>query len=560
MFRPILFSELKNYNREMFRADVFAGLTVGVLALPLSMAFAIACGLPPEKGLYTAIVAGFLIAMFGGSRTQVSGPTGAFVVIIASIVAQYGLGGLLVSTLMAGVFLILLGAFRMGALIKFVPFPVVTGFTTGIAVVILSSQFGDIFGLPEKLDGEFVQKVAGCIHQLPRANWMAFALCAGTVAAIQLCRRYCPRLPAMLVGMLAMTVVAVLFKFNVEDIGLRFGNLPQTLPMPDIPDFDWKSLPKLFAPALTIALLAAIESLLSATVADGMTGDHHRSDTELIAQGIGNIGSVLFGGIPATGAIARTATNIRAGARTPVAGIIHSLTLATVLLLFGTQIGKIPLAALAGIMIVVCYNMSELGVFMRMFKGPKSDWIAMIITFGVTVMADLVAAVGIGMLISACLFIRRMAEAAEIHIVADELAYEELHQNDADPQATSEKNIPHGVTVFEVQGPFFFGAVNRFQELALNVLSGQKPRLLVLRMRHVPSIDATGLHVLSDFARKCRLRQIPLILSGVRPQPFRELRKYGVTAEIGEENVCENIDAALARGQAILAQQPRISE
>ena len=554
MFRPVLFSDLKHYNFQTFRADLFAGLTVGVVALPLAMAFAIACGLPPERGLYTAIAAGFLISLFGGCRVQIGGPTGAFIIIIASIVAQHGLGGLAVSTLLAGVFLILLGLFRMGGLIKFVPFPVVTGFTSGIAVVIFSTQLKEILGLKADLPAEFLEKLKFCAGHLSETNLHALLLCLGTTAVILGCRKLFPRLPAMLIGMLAATVAAVIFHLAVETIGMRFGELPQALPSPSLPDFRWNELPQLFVPAMTIALLAAIESLLSATVADGMTGDRHRPDTELIGQGIGNIGSVLFGGIPATGAIARTATNIRSGARTPVAGIIHAVTLTVILLLFGSQAKLIPLAALAGIMIVVCMNMSECHVFVRMFKGPKSDWIVMVITFLVTVLVDLVAAVEVGVLLSALLFIRRMALAADIKLITGELGYDGCSEQ-PDPDATREKHIPAGVAVFEVQGPFFFGAVNRFQEMALGMLRSGRPKLIVLRRRHVPTIDATGLHVISDFAERCRRENIPLVLSGVRPQPFRQFHKYGVSNEVGPENVCENIDKALVRVNAILAEK-----
>ncbi|MDR0931914.1 MAG: SulP family inorganic anion transporter, partial [Victivallales bacterium] len=508
-------------------------------------------GLSPERGLYTAIIAGFLISLFGGCRVQIGGPTGAFIVIIASIIAQYSFSGLAISTLLAGLFLILLGLFRMGALIKFVPFPVVTGFTSGIAIVILSTQLKDILGLKIDLPAEFIEKLRVCGSQLGQTNPQALALCIGTTIFILICRKIFPRLPAMLIGMLVATAVATVFHLEVETIGMRFGELSGNFPPFAMPSFNWAELPRLFAPAMTIALLGAIESLLSAAVADGMTGDRHRPDAELIAQGIGNIGSVLFGGIPATGAIARTATNIRSGARTPIAGIIHAVTLTVILLLFGTQATLIPLAALSGIMIVVCINMSEYHVFMRMFKGPKSDWIVMLITFIVTVLVDLIAAVEVGVLLSALLFIRRMALSANVKIIRSELEYDE-NSDIPDPDATRKKHIAAGVAVFEVQGPFFFGAVNRFQEMALGVFSRGRPKLIVLRLRHVPTIDATGLHVISDFALRCKKENIPLVLSGVAPQPFRQFHKYGISHEVGEKNICENIDAALIRVNEIL--------
>ncbi len=551
MFRPVLFSDLKHYSWETFRSDLFAGLTVGVVALPLAMAFAIACGLPPATGIYTAIVGGFLVAIFGGSRVQISGPTGAFIVIIVSIISQYGFGGLVLSTLMAGIFLILLGVFKMGALIKFVPFPVVTGFTSGIAVVILSTQFKDIFGMKGDMPGQFGAKIGWCFNHIGEINYQALLLCGSTAALIFFLRRYYPRLPGLLIGMLAATLVAILFKLNVETIGMRFGELPTSLPKPVMPTISWEEVSGLFMPAVTIALLAAIESLLSATVADGMTGDRHRSDTELIGQGIGNIGAVLFGGIPVTGAIARTATNIRSGGKTPVAGVIHAVTLLGILLVFGSQAKLIPLAALAGIMVVVCYNMSEYHVFLKMFKGPKSDWIVMVITFLVTVMVDLVAAVQVGVLLATFLFVRRMAIAADVKIIRNEMEHDDI-ETVADVDATSEKDIPPGVVVFEVQGPFFFGAINRFQDQALIVMKRQDIKMFVFRLRHVPVIDASGLNVISDFVGQCRKKNVPLVLSGVQPQPYKELKKFGITAEIGEKNVCRDIDAALIRVNEIL--------
>lgn len=550
MFRPVLFSDLKQYSWSTFRSDLFAGLTVGVVALPLAMAFAIACGLPPERGIYTAIVGGFLASLFGGCRVQISGPTGAFIIIIVSIIAEFGLGGLVLSTLMAGIFLILLGAFRMGVLIKFIPFPVVVGFTSGIAVVIFSTQLKDIFGLSGTMPQEFIGKLVFFGRHIREINYQAFALCGFTVLGIFACRRFLPRIPAMLTGMILGTLAAVILKLDVESIGMRFGDLPTSLPGPSLPEINFAEITRLFMPAVTIALLAAVESLLSATVADGMTGDHHRSDAELIGQGVGNIGAVIFGGIPVTGAIARTATNIRSGGKTPVAGIIHAVTLLAILMIFGSFAKMIPLAALAGIMIVVCYNMSEYHVFLRMFKGPKSDWTVMVITFVVTVLVDLVAAVEVGVLLAALLFIRRMAITANVRIVRSEM--EEYDESQADPDATSEKDIPPGAVVFEVQGPFFFGAVNRFQEMVFGALKRCKPELIVLRLRHVPVIDATGLNVISDFARQCHKRHLPLVLSGVQEQPFREFKKYGVTAEVGEANVCRDIDSAIARVNEIL--------
>lgn len=552
MFKPVLFSDLKQYNAKTFRADLFAGLTVGVVALPLAMAFAIACNFPPERGIFTAIVAGFLISVFGGSRVQIGGPTGAFIVIISSICAVHGYGGLVVATLMAGAFLILFGAFHMGALIKFIPFPVVTGFTSGIAVVIFSTQLKDIFGMKMDMPAAFFPKLGCIFSNLSLIHYPALGLSVGTVVVIVLCRKLFPKLPAMLVGMLVATVVSVVFKLDVETIGQRFGELPSSLPMPHWPEMNWTQLPDLVVPALTIALLAAIESLLSATVADGMTGDRHRPNTELTAQGIGNIGAMLFGGIPATGAIARTATNIRSGAKTPVAGIIHAITLMVILLLFAKQAKMIPLAALSGIMAVVCWNMSEYHVFVRMFKGPKSDSGVMLLTFLLTVLVDLVVAVEVGVVLAALLFIRRMSEISDVKVITDELQQDESVNPD-DPDATVHKDVPQGVEVFEVQGPFFFGAVDQFKESAFHVLKRGIPvRVIVLRMRYVSAIDATGLNVLSDFYEQCRKRNVQLVLSGVQAQPRTAFQRYGFLDHIGQDNVCNHIDAALTRCNELL--------
>ncbi len=555
MFNPVLFSDLKNYSFQKFMADLFAGLTVGVVALPLAMAFAIACNFSPEKGIFTAITAGFLISFFGGSRVQIGGPTGAFIVIISSIVASHGYSGLAAATLMAGGFLILFGIFKLGALIKFIPFPVVTGFTSGIAVVIFATQLKDIFGLKVEMPESFFGKLQTIITHTDKINYTSFALCAGTVAVIVICQKLFPKLPAMLIGMLTATAVSVIFGLGVETIGDRFGDLPSGLPMPQMPQIEWANLHKLISPAMTIALLAAIESLLSATVADGMTGDRHRSNTELAAQGIGNIGAILFGGIPATGAIARTATNIRCGAKTPVAGLIHALTLTVILLLFAGQAKMIPLAALSGIMVVVCWNMSEYHVFIRMFKGPKSDSGVMLLTFLLTVMVDLIVAIEVGVVLAALLFIRRMSEISDVKVITDELQKDESSHPD-DPDATHKKAIPPKVEVYEVHGPFFFGAVDHFKDSVFAAIKkGIKFKIIILRMRYVSAIDATGLNVLSDFLKQCRKRGIELVLSGVQPQPRSAFERYGFMEKIGEENVCNHIDAAIVRCEKLLDSQ-----
>lgn len=551
MFRPILFSELKDYSWKKFSQDLFAGLTVGVVALPLAMAFSIACGFSPARGIYTAVIAGFLISLFGGSRVQIGGPTGAFIVIIAAIYGKFGDAGLLTATLLAGGILVLFGIFKMGALIKFIPFPVTTGFTSGIAVVIFATQLNDLFGLGlENIPADFIGKLKVIGLNITNTHWATFSTGLFTIIVICLVRRFLPKWPAMLVGMLAATAMAQILKLDIATIGSKFGELPRTLPKPGLEILPVSRFSEVIMPAFTIALLAGIESLLSATVADGMTGGRrHRPNTELIAQGLGNIGSVFFGGIPATGAIARTATNIKSGAQTPVAGMIHAVVLLLILLLLAPQAKLIPLAALAGIMAVVCFNMSEYHTFCRMFKGPKSDWAVMLTTFLLTVFVDLVVAVEVGVVLAALLFIRRMSDISNVSAITGELAGDKAEVDD--PDNISSRNVPANVVVFEVQGPFFFGAVDGFRDKAMN-FSGKGIDTIILRMRMVPAIDATGLTVLADFVQQCRKQKINLILSGVQPdsQPMKAFRHFGLLETIGEDNICPHIDNALERACA----------
>jgi len=551
MFKPALLSSLKTYTKQTFLADLFAGLTVGVVAIPLAMAFAIACGLSPTQGLITAIVAGFLISLFSGSKYQIGGPTGAFVIIIMGVLEQYHASGLLVCTLMAGLFLIIFGFCRMGALIRFIPFPVTTGFTSGIAVVIFSTQIKDIFGLTitEKIPGEFIEKWACYFHYFHTINWAALGLAAGTVIITLLSRRFWPRIPAMLVGMLGMTAVSVAFSLPVTTIGQAFGSLPNTLPLPSLPSIDWSTLGALTAPAFTIALLAAIESLLSASVADGMTGGRHKPNMELIAQGIGNIGSALFGGIPATGAIARTATNIKAGAKSPVSGMIHALTLLAILMAFAHYAQQIPLAVLAGILTVVCYNMSEIHTFSRLLKGPRQDAAVLVITFLLTVFVDLVVAVEVGVVLAALLFMGRMAQISDVSAIKNELL--ENDEEDDGNRSAAKLDIPEGVEVFDVKGPFFFGAVEQFKDQVLETLE-HDTKVVILRMRLVPALDATGLNVLSDFCHQCREHGSTLLVCGVQPQPLDVIRHAPFYRELKRYNICENIDAALNRARKII--------
>lgn len=554
MLKPILFSCLKNYDRKTFLADLFAGLTVGVVALPLAMAFSIACGLGPEKGLITAVVAGFLISLLSGSKFQIGGPTGAFVIIIAGILTKFGMEGLVVCTLLAGVLLVIMGICRMGALIRFIPFPVTTGFTSGIAVVIFSTQIKDMLGLtiPGPIPADFVPKWGCYLSNLSTINWAALGLSGGTILTILLFKKLNPRLPSMLLGMLAMTAIAVIFNLPVETIGDRFKELPNSLPMPGISHLDFSNLHDLMMPAFTIALLAAIESLLSASVADGMTSSRHKPNAELVAQGIGNIGSALFLGIPATGAIARTATNVKAGGKTPVAGMIHALVLLAILLAFSQYAKMIPFCVLSGILAVVCYNMSEIHMFTRLAKGPRPDALVLVLTFALTVFVDLIVAVEVGVVLAALLFIGKMAQISNVCPITGRLSSFEDDPED-DSRSIHDREIPEQVEIFDIQGPFFFGAVDQFKEQVLNSLD-HDIKIVILRMRLVPALDATGLHVLTDFFYQSREKGIKLLLCGVQPLPLDIIRHSPFYHDLKKYNICSNIDTALARAKMLLGQ------
>lgn len=552
MYTPKLFTELRTYNRQKATADLFAGLTVGVVALPLAMAFAIASGLPPSRGIFTAIVAGFLISALGGSKVQIGGPTGAFVVLVSAVLTQYGYAGLAICTLMAGGFLLLFGIFRLGGLIKFIPLPVITGFTTGIAVVIFSTQINDLLGLGIKeVPAEFIAKWNTYLHGLGNISWRATLLAAGTIGIIAWLRNKYPKLPAMLIAMLAMSLLAAVLGLQVETIGSRFGDLPRTLPAPALPSFDWANLGNYVQPAFTIALLAAIESLLSATVADGMIGGRHRPNVELIGQGMANIGSVFFGGIPATGAIARTATNVKSGAKTPVAGIIHAITLALILLLFAPLAKAIPLAVLAGILVVVSYNMSELKHFRSILRGPRSDAFILVLTFVITVLVDLTAAVQIGVVLASLLFIQRMAGLANVEVITRELRGDTGDKDD--PYGIAKRDIPAGVEVFEVNGPFFFGMIDTFKN-ALGRTTAKNLKVLIIRIRNVPMVDASALHALNDLHTRCKKDNTLLVFSGVHPYPRATFKKSGFLDQVGAENFQPDIDAALARAREYVAE------
>ena len=558
MHAPQLINCLKNYDKRTFLADLGAGLTVGVVALPLAMAFAIACGctdITPATGLVTAVVAGFVISLLSGSKFQIGGPTGAFVVIIAGVFSQFGMSGLILCTLMAGVFLVAFGLFKMGALIKFIPYPVTTGFTSGIAVTIFCTQVKDILGLdiPVAVPAEFIEKWACYIEYIGTINFWALGLTLFTMASIIATRKLCPKAPAMLVGMLVATVICVVFDLPVETIGKRFGELPKGLPMPTLPSFEWAGLPDLVKPAFVIALLAAIESLLSASVADGMTGSRHKPNTELVAQGAGNIASALFGGLPATGAIARTATNIRAGGKTPVSGLIHALTLLLILMLAGQYAAMVPLAALAGILVLVCWNMAEVSTFTHLLRGPKQDAIVLCITFILTVLIDLVVAVEVGVVLAALLFIGRMAQISNVEALRTEVAGDDPEEEPA--RSRYLRQIPENVEVFDVQGPFFFGAVEQFKDIVFKTVEHDID-YVILRLRLVPALDATGLHVLEDFLDYCHKNKVELVLCGVQPQPLKVIRRDSLFInELHNEHICKDIDASPARVAEIEAKK-----
>ncbi|HTO72533.1 MAG TPA: SulP family inorganic anion transporter, partial [Gemmatimonadales bacterium] len=524
-----------------------AGIVVGIVALPLAIAFAIASGVSPERGLYTAIVGGFLISALGGSRVQIGGPTGAFVVIVYGIVQKYGLDGLTIATMMAGVILVILGVARLGAAIKFIPFPVVTGFTSGIALIIFSSQVRDFLGLRmEAVPADFVDKWRAYAVSFPTVNPWALGAGGLALAIIVLWSRVNRRIPSPFVALIVVTALVRIFHLPVETIGDRFGTIHAGLPSPALPHVSLRTAAALVSPAFTIALLAAIESLLSAVVSDGMIGSRHRSNMELVAQGVANFVSPIFGGIPATGAIARTATNVKNGGRTPVAGMIHAVTLLLITLFFGHWAALIPMAVLAAILVVVSYNMSEWRTFRSELRAPKSDVVVLLTTFTLTVLVDLTVAVEVGMVLAAFLFMKRMAEVTNVSLVNREFA-DEGGEESADPNAIATRAVPAGVEVYEIDGPFFFGAAESFKQTVGSM--GKSPKVLIVRMRKVPVIDSTGINTLRDLARRYRKEGTLFIISGVHSQPVMALTNAGLYDEIGEANICGNIDDALNRAR-----------
>lgn len=549
MLKPKLLTTLKGYNRQQFTADLTAGIIVGVVALPLAIAFAIASGVSPEKGLFTAVIAGFLISALGGSRVQIGGPTGAFVVIVYGIVAQYGLDGLMIATVMAGVILVVMGLAKFGSAIKFIPHPVVVGFTSGIGVIIFSSQVKDFLGLQMgDIPADFIEKWAAYPLHLNTVNPYAAAIGVGTILLIMIWPKITHRIPGTLVALVAATVAVQIFNLPVETIGSRFGDIPSMLPSPTFPRIDLATIRNLIGPATTIAILAGIESLLSAVVADGMIGGKHRSNMELVAQGIANIVSPLFGGIPATGAIARTATNIKNGGRTPIAGMIHAVVLLLIILFFGRWASLIPLGTLAAILVVVAYNMSEWRSFLGLLRGPKSDVVVLVTTFGLTVLIDLTVAIEVGMVLAAFLFMKRMSEVTNIGVITKEFKDDEEETDD--PLAISKQQLPAGVEVYEINGPLFFGAAYKFEE-SIKIIE-KPPKVLILRMRNVPVIDSSGLHALEQVLKNCHKHHIALILSGVHAQPLFALTSSELIQSIGSDNIHANLHDSLNHARTIL--------
>lgn len=546
-FRPKLFTMMKTYTKADFMTDLMAGIIVGIVALPLAIAFGIASGVSPEKGIITAIVAGFIISFLGGSKVQIGGPTGAFIVIIYGIIQEYGIDGLMVATMMAGVLLILLGIFKLGTVIKFIPYPIIIGFTSGIAVTIFTTQIADIFGLDfkgEKVPGDFIGKWILYFHHFDTVNWWNVIVSVVSVVIIAITPKFSKKVPGSLVAIILVTVGVYCLKLYggitcIDTIGDRFSIKAQ-LPEAAVPALDWEAIKNLFPVAITIAVLGAIESLLSAAVADGVIGDRHDSNTELIAQGIANFVSPIFGGIPATGAIARTMTNINNGGKSPVAGIVHAVVLLLILLFLMPLAQYIPMACLAGVLVIVSYNMSGWRVFKGLLKNPKSDVAVLLITFFLTVIFDLTVAIEVGLVIACVLFMKRVMETTKISVITDEID----PNNESDLEVHEEHlMIPKGVEVYEINGPYFFGIATKFEEIMSRL--GDRPKIRIIRMRKVPFIDSTGIHNLTTLCEMSQKENIHIILSGVNEKVHKVLEKSGFYELLGEENICSNINEAL---------------
>ena len=554
-FQPKLFSTLKNgYDKQTLVQDLLAGVIVGIVALPLAIAFGIASGATPEAGILTAIVAGFIISFFGGSKVQIGGPTGAFIVIVYGIIQDYGMSGLCIATFMAGAFLILMGVLHLGTIIKYIPYPIVVGFTSGIALTIFATQIKDLFGLQiESVPAGFLDKWVVYFRNFDTISWWSLLIGIGSILIIVFTPKISRKLPGSLVAIIIMTVVCLILRGvgveGIETIGDRFS-ISTELPQAEVPKLNWDSIVRLAQPAMVIAMLGAIESLLSAAVADGVIGDRHDSNQELVAQGIANMVSPLIGGIPATGAIARTMTNINNGGRTPVAGIAHAIVLALIYLFLMPLVKFIPMACLAGILVVVSYNMSEWRSFKAILRNPKSDIIVLLVTFFLTVIFDLTVAIEVGVLIACLLCMKRMAETTNVSVLSDEID----PNADSDVQGNLEHlTIPEGVKVYEINGPYFFGAGNRAEEMMGDM--GGRAKVRIIRMRKVPFIDSTGVHNLQNMCRMCSQMGVKVVLSGVNPKVMKVIEDAGMDDVVGKENICSHINLALKRAEEILAAQ-----
>lgn len=551
-FQPALLTALKHYSKEKFMADLMAGIIVGIVALPLAIAFGIASGVSPEKGLITAIIGGFIVSLLGGSNVQIGGPTGAFIVIVYGIIQEFGVEGLAIATVIAGLMLVLMGALKLGTVIKFIPYPIVVGFTSGIALTIFTTQMKDLFGLTmDKVPADFISKwiaYAGAFHTL---QFWSLAIGVGSILLIVFTPKMRMKIPGSLVAIIVMTIFVYFLRNHfgvtgIETIGDRF-TIQASLPQPAPLSFSMETIDRLLPAAFTIAMLGAIESLLSATVVDGMTGDQHNSNTELMAQGAANIVVPLFGGIPVTGAIARTMTNINNGGKTPVAGLIHSVVLLLILLFLGPLTRHIPMACLAGVLIIVSYNMSEWRTFCSLMKNPKSDVSVLLVTFFLTVIFDLTIAIEIGLLIAMVLFMRRVAETTKVSVSTHRIDLSEGTEMTHEKEVLS---LPKGVEVYEIDGPFFFGVANKFDGVMKAM--GDKPKVRIIRMRKVPFMDSTGLHNLESLYRLSSAEHIRLILSGVNENVRRLLVKSGFEQKIGSDNICSHISEALEKATAVV--------
>lgn len=552
--KPQLLTSLKTYNRQTLTADIMAGIIVGIVALPLAIAFGIASGVTPEKGIITAIISGFIISLLGGSKVQIGGPTGAFIVIIYGIIQKYGIEGLMIATVMAGVFLLLFGLLKLGTIIKYIPYPIVVGFTSGIAVTIFTTQIKDLFGLTiESVPSDFIEKWGCYISHFSTADLWCSIVGILSVVIIALTPKVSKKIPGSLVAIIVMTVAALILKnyfgvTTIETIGDRFS-VSSAIPDAHMPAMTWDTIKSLVAPALTIAVLGAIESLLSATVADGVIGAHHNSNTELVAQGLANIASPIFGGIPATGAIARTMTNINNGGKTPVSGIVHAIMLLLIFLFFMPLAKYIPMACLAGVLVIVSYGMSGWRSFLALMKNPKSDVTVLLITFFLTIIFDLTVAIEVGLIIACLLFMKRVSEITDVKAVTDEINEE----SDMIKDNAEHLTIPEGVEVYEINGPYFFGAGNKFEEVM--AAFGDRPKVRIIRMRKVPFVDSTGIHNLTNLCEMSHNEGIEVVLSGVCEKVHKQLEKARFYDILGNKNICSHINLALERANEIIGEK-----